>query len=316
MASNQGRHRVARRTTIATGVLGLTIAVGAIVVSTTAGEPGQAGADEVNKALFVDIKTVQPNVKPPNNKGNASTGTFTVNCGTNQNGHFNPDNFIAQPGIKNGAQHLHDYVGNLSTNAESNNKSLLQAGTTCKNGDQSAYFWPVVRIDTGEAEKAAANPKGVAPDAERVQAAKDAAAPRVDCPDVASALPEVPDGSMDAVNAELDAMDQQAADADEQLAADQGKSADQVLKPLKDKRSRSIDKINAAMAQNGADAGNADAVNTDDAQQLATCAVKDPGAAGIDNGAQNSDPAKDTAKLGVSTRTTSWRATTARSRSR
>jgi hypothetical protein len=54
-----------------------------------------------------------------------------------------------------GAQHLHDYVGNLSTDADSNNKSLEAAGTTCKNGDKSAYFWPVVRINDGANEAGA-----------------------------------------------------------------------------------------------------------------------------------------------------------------
>ncbi|MGW4129120.1 DUF1996 domain-containing protein [Amycolatopsis japonica] len=150
MARNQGRHRIARRTKIATALLGLSIAVGGLVVSTTTGDPERASADEVDKSQFVDITKVRPNVDEPRPGRNASTGSFTVDCGRNENGHFNPDNFIAQPGIRNGAQHLHDYVGNLSTNADSDNDSLLGAGTTCANGDESAYFWPVVRIDTEE----------------------------------------------------------------------------------------------------------------------------------------------------------------------
>ncbi|UMP04079.1 DUF1996 domain-containing protein [Amycolatopsis sp. EV170708-02-1] len=152
MARNQGRHRIARRTKIATALLGLSIAVGGLVVSTTTGEPERASADEVDRSQFVDITKVRPNVDEPRPGRNASTGSFTVDCGRNENGHFNPDNFIAQPGVRNGAQHLHDYVGNLSTNADSDNDSLLGAGTTCANGDESAYFWPVVRIDTGEEE--------------------------------------------------------------------------------------------------------------------------------------------------------------------
>ncbi|KZB84428.1 DUF1996 domain-containing protein [Amycolatopsis regifaucium] len=150
MTRNQGRHRIARRTKIATALLGLSIAVGGLVVSTTTGDSDSAAADEVDKSLFVDITKVRPNVDKPEPGRNASTGSFTVDCGKNENGHFNPDNFIAQPGIRNGAQHLHDYVGNLSTNADSDNESLLGAGTTCENGDESAYFWPVVRIDTEE----------------------------------------------------------------------------------------------------------------------------------------------------------------------
>ncbi|WP_414937462.1 DUF1996 domain-containing protein [Amycolatopsis sp. cmx-11-51] len=150
MAGNQGRHRIVRRTKIATALLGLSIAVGGLVVSTTTGDSGKAAADEADKSQFVDIAKVRPNVDKPEPGENASTGSFTVDCGKNENGHFNPDNFIAQPGIRNGAQHVHDYVGNSSTNADSNNDSLLGAGTTCENGDESAYFWPVVRIDTEE----------------------------------------------------------------------------------------------------------------------------------------------------------------------
>ncbi|MCE7007574.1 DUF1996 domain-containing protein [Kibdelosporangium philippinense] len=150
MARYSGRHRISRRTKIATLGLGLALAVGGIAVWTTAGDPGQARADLADKSFFVDITTVQPNVDLPEQQNDASTGTFTVDCGKNENEHFNPDNFIAQPGVRNGAQHLHDYVGNLTTNADSNNQSLQAGGTTCKNGDKSAYFWPVIRIEDEE----------------------------------------------------------------------------------------------------------------------------------------------------------------------
>lgn len=144
-----GKHRVARRTKIAMGAIGLAIAVGALAVAVTTGRTGEASADPADPSFFIDINKV-----PAGNNVNAALkkkgtqGSFTVNCGTNADGgHQNPDNFIAQPGIKNGAQHLHDYVGNLTTNADSSLKSLLAGGTTCKNGDKSAYFWPVIRID-------------------------------------------------------------------------------------------------------------------------------------------------------------------------
>jgi hypothetical protein len=76
---------------------------------------------------------------------NGSRGTFVSRCGTNQNNHHNPDNFIVAPGVQNGAQHTHDYVGNLSTDGQSTDESLAAAGTTCARGDKSAYFWPVMR---------------------------------------------------------------------------------------------------------------------------------------------------------------------------
>ncbi|MFI6811267.1 DUF1996 domain-containing protein [Nonomuraea sp. NPDC050328] len=91
---------------------------------------------------FIDIRRVQPNAS-----GNLTGrgGSFTSRCGTNANGHQNPDNFIVAPGVRNGAHHLHDYVGNLSTDAFSTDQSLAAAGTTCRLNDRSTYFWPVLR---------------------------------------------------------------------------------------------------------------------------------------------------------------------------
>ena len=59
--------------------------------------------------------------------------------------HRNSDNFITSPGVSNAAHHTHDYVGNLSTDGNSTNESLAAAGTTCRFGDKSTYFWPVIR---------------------------------------------------------------------------------------------------------------------------------------------------------------------------
>jgi hypothetical protein len=75
----------------------------------------------------------------------ASTGTFTSDCGRNVEGHRNSDNFITAPGRGNGAHHVHDYVGNTSTDGASTDRSLAAAGTTCARGDKSVYFWPVLR---------------------------------------------------------------------------------------------------------------------------------------------------------------------------
>ncbi|MEV6728346.1 DUF1996 domain-containing protein [Streptomyces sp. NPDC051364] len=109
---------------------------------------------------FVAIGNVKPNVKKPAARGGASTGSFAVQCGTNQEGHFNPDNVIVAPGVSNGAHHMHDYVGNKTTDAFSTNNSLAQSGTTCTNGDQSTYYWPVLRLRDGKAEKDAKAPGG------------------------------------------------------------------------------------------------------------------------------------------------------------
>ncbi|TMR34409.1 DUF1996 domain-containing protein [Nonomuraea zeae] len=94
---------------------------------------------------FVSIRDVQPVQLDARAGRNGSRGSFVSQCGTNRNGHNNPDNFIVAPGVSNGAHHLHDYVGNLSTDGFSTDESLAAAGTTCRQGDKSTYFWPVLR---------------------------------------------------------------------------------------------------------------------------------------------------------------------------
>ncbi|MEU3463939.1 DUF1996 domain-containing protein [Streptomyces sp. NPDC006733] len=102
-----------------------------------------------SRADFVDITKVRPNVVKPRQRAGASTGSFTSKCGRNEDKHLNPDNVIVAPGVSNGAHHMHDYVGNKTTDAFSTNDSLAAAGTTCGNGDQSAYYWPVLRVQNG-----------------------------------------------------------------------------------------------------------------------------------------------------------------------
>ncbi|UBU14763.1 DUF1996 domain-containing protein [Nonomuraea gerenzanensis] len=107
---------------------------------------------------FVDIRQVGRVNNNVRFNRNGSRGTFVSRCGTNQNGHNNPDNFIVAPGVSNGAHHLHDYVGNLSTDAFSTDESLAAAGTTCQRGDLSTYFWPVLRDRRSDAN--ASDPDG------------------------------------------------------------------------------------------------------------------------------------------------------------
>lgn len=96
----------------------------------------------------------------PGVKAGGSRGQLSVQCGRNQEKHFNPDNVIVAPGVSNGAHHMHDYVGNRTTDAFSTNNSLAASGTTCTNGDQSTYYWPVLRLRDGRAEKDANAPGG------------------------------------------------------------------------------------------------------------------------------------------------------------
>lgn len=107
---------------------------------------------------FVDINDVEPNSRNSQNGlaadgDGGSTGTFTTDCGVNENNLFNSDNLIAAPGVDNGAHHTHDYVGNQDNDAFSSDEDLAGADTSCQNqGDKSTYYWPVLRLQDGTQE--------------------------------------------------------------------------------------------------------------------------------------------------------------------
>ncbi|MGE5762833.1 MAG: DUF1996 domain-containing protein [Mycobacterium leprae] len=106
-------------------------------------------------ADFIAIGQV-PRQPPPLPAGpDASTGTFVSPCGRNENGHHNADNVITSPGKAHGAHHVHEYVGNVSTDASSTDYILAAATTTCSNADLSSYYWPVLRVLTDHRDTAA-----------------------------------------------------------------------------------------------------------------------------------------------------------------
>ncbi|WHT15634.1 DUF1996 domain-containing protein [Crossiella sp. CA-258035] len=243
-------HRLpSRRAAFLAAFITMTLLAGVVAVITSSVQPGSALADgQGPEDQYVDIRTVRPNVRTPRGENDATRGTFTVDCGRNENGHFNPDNFIAQPGVRNGAEHLHDYVGNLSTDADSTNESLKRAGTTCKNGDKSTYFWPVVRIDRGDDVQ---NPKGQRGGTGGPQVKKDV----VSCPDVASKLPDVPDETQPEVEKRLDELDAQLEEAIERLRgvdpANEEQVRKEVIEPLTQLRAVVIEVIRQVVSQSG-----------------------------------------------------------------
>ena len=225
-------------------VLGVLAATGAaVVVFVSSGGRGTASA-ETSLQDFVSIQRVAANVVVPKPQRNASRGVFTVDCGTNGNGKFSPDNPVAQPGIKNGAEHVHDFVGNLAITADTSDEALAASGTTCRNGDRSAYFWPVVRIDENvRAEKADA------------AAALADTVPTLSCPNVADRLPAVPGSASGQVKRLLARLDTLTAAANARLAASKGQiDADfnnSVLDPLRAQRTATIKQISQVMSRTG-----------------------------------------------------------------
>ncbi|WP_405618766.1 DUF1996 domain-containing protein [Streptomyces sp. NBC_01508] len=117
------------------------------------GQPPGTPGNGPEASDFVDIESIEPNIQQPQEQEQASTGTFTTDCGRNENGLFNSDNVIAAPGVSNGAHHKHDYVGNQANNAFASDDDLADGETTCdEQGDKSTYYWPVIRLQNGQNE--------------------------------------------------------------------------------------------------------------------------------------------------------------------
>jgi hypothetical protein len=151
---------------VALTAFSLTVAVVAVLVIVGAGTRGATAVASANgpyPADFTDIRDVPRAPAPPAAGPGASAGTYTEDCGRDEEGHRNADNVVLSPGLANGAHHTHDYVGNLSTTAFSTDASLAAAGTTCLNDDRSTYFWPVLRRQDRRAavtDPGAADPHG------------------------------------------------------------------------------------------------------------------------------------------------------------
>ncbi|WFE47961.1 DUF1996 domain-containing protein [Verrucosispora sp. WMMD1129] len=218
-------------------------ATGALTVTFVSGGGNGTADAATNLAQFVAIEDVRPNVSNPKPAVGAATGRFTVDCGTNENGKFSPDNPVAQPGVKNGAEHVHDFVGNLAITADSSNADLAASGTTCKNGDRSSYFWPVVRIDR------------TVRSGDRVAQALARTQPMIVCPSVRDRLPAVPLRARDTVDRRLAELDRLNAQAGRRMTASRGRVDAalnrQVLDALRTRRAIVIKNISNALRSAG-----------------------------------------------------------------
>ena len=133
---------------LASAVLVLVTGVAALLLAARGDDGSPAAGD------FIAIARAPRQPPAPGAGPDASTGSFESWCGRNENAHLNADNLIRSPGQPYAAQHGHEYVGNLATNAFSTDTVLATAGTTCANGDLSTYSWPVLRVLNGRADNA------------------------------------------------------------------------------------------------------------------------------------------------------------------
>lgn len=110
------------------------------VLAATAGAFWVVVRSDAADPQYVDIS--RAGAAPPEP---TKVGTYTWDCGRNEERHLNTANVVVVPGVPGPPHHVHDYVGNLATDVGSTVDSLATGETTCANGDRSTYFWPVLR---------------------------------------------------------------------------------------------------------------------------------------------------------------------------
>jgi hypothetical protein len=125
MRSRYRRPSSGNSTTVRIIAAATALAAAGVLTATFVSGGGKGTADAATSlSQYLPIQRVAADVVTPEQGRDASRGRFTVDCGTNGNGKFSPDNPVAQPGIKNGAEHVHDFVGNKAITAFSSDADL------------------------------------------------------------------------------------------------------------------------------------------------------------------------------------------------
>jgi hypothetical protein len=169
-----------------------------------------------------------------------------VDCGTNGNGKFSQDNPVAQPGIKNGAQDLHDFVGNVAITANSSDDDLNASVRRARTATS-------LRISG----RSYASTNRSAPTATPYGRPWPPRSPEVTCPTVSDRLPAVPAGAKTVVDQRLAALDKLTTSAGVRIkGARPGVDVqlnNAVLTWLRAQRARLLADIATVIAANGGD---------------------------------------------------------------
>ncbi|MFG1643441.1 hypothetical protein ACGFMK_24365 [Amycolatopsis sp. NPDC049252] len=248
MPDNGGRHRISRRTKLATAALGLALAAGALVIATTAGQTGQASAATAQQITCPDVAGQLPAIPAQ-----------------------------AQAEVQRNLALLDTQI------AEANNRLVTSAGQGGANFVQNAILGPLkdkrastidrIAIAIGRVAgkpqglgglaacslggQAAATTTAAAPaaPASTDPSAAEPAAGQITCPDVESRLPAIPAQAQAEVQRNLALLDTQIAEADNRLVTSAGEGGanfvqNAILGPLEDKRIATINRIATAIGRN------------------------------------------------------------------
>ncbi|GLY43061.1 hypothetical protein Amsp01_090840 [Amycolatopsis sp. NBRC 101858] len=246
MPATGGRHRLSRRTKIATAALGLGIAAGALVIATTVGDPGAANAATGGQITCPDVASQLPAIPAQ-----------------------------AQAEVQRNLDLLNTQI------AEANNRLVSTAGQGGPNFVQNAILGPLadkrtstidrIAIAIGRQGEKPQNLGGLAACSLGGQANTGTVstapaqgtgntgnaggtAGQITCPDVASQLPAIPAQAQAEVQRNLDLLNTQIAEANNRLVTSAGEGGanfvqNAILGPLEDKRVATINRIATAIGR-------------------------------------------------------------------
>ncbi|MGW4523697.1 hypothetical protein [Amycolatopsis sp. NPDC004378] len=236
-----GRHRLSRRTKIATAALGLALAAGALVIATTVGRPGAASAASGGRISCPDVAAQLPAI-PASAQAEVQRNLALLDTQVTE-----ADNRLATSAGQGGPNFVQNAIlGPLKDKRASTiDRIAIAIG---RQGTKPQNLGGLATCSLGGQAPSATTP------ASNTGAA---AAGRITCPDVASQLPAIPASAQAEVQRNLDLLKTQIAEADNRLVTSAGEGGpnfvqNAILGPLEDKRVATIDRIATAIGRTAA----------------------------------------------------------------
>ncbi|WP_370961895.1 hypothetical protein [Amycolatopsis sp. cg9] len=246
MPATGGRHRLSRRTKIATAALGLGIAAGALVIATTVGDPGAASAASGGQITCPDVASRLPAI-PAQAQAEVQRNLQLLDTQIAE-----ADNRLVTTEGQGGPNFVQNAIlGPLQDKRASTiDRIAIAIG---RQGEKPQNLGGLAACSLGgQAGSGAASSQAPAP---APPPAQDTAAGQITCPDVESRLPEIPAQAQAEVQRNLELLDTQIAEANNRLVTSAGEGGanfvqNAILGPLEDKRVATINRIATAIGRN------------------------------------------------------------------
>ncbi|WP_103352248.1 hypothetical protein [Amycolatopsis sp. CA-128772] len=269
MPASGGRHRLSRRTKIATAALGLAIAGGALAVATTFGDPGAANAASGGQAAAgqitcPDVASKLPAI-PAQAQAEVTRNLDLLNTQISEAGNRlrttvgqGGPNFVQNAILGPLADKRKSTIDRIaiSIGRRAEKPQGLDGLATCSVGGTAAAPAPAQGTGNGGQNGNAGN-NGNAGRNGNTGNTGNAGVGQISCPDVAGKLPAIPAQAQAEVQRNLELLNTQISEADNRLRTTVGQGGpnfvqNAILGPLEDKRVATINRIATAIGRTAA----------------------------------------------------------------